>query len=614
MAGKDLKSLIERLNLSSSKDEHSQVAAAYLELVANGCDDVCGALEKCVTALIKQDRYEQAMEVFAEYADVCKEGRFALLKLYTFYKLGQSAAFETEWAQVAEKVEASLAQDTVTAELRPLLHVRAQFDYKMGRYSDMFRTYKYLAAHNEEEADDGMELACNERVPLAFLPAEAVAEVSGKLVEDSYDMLLNESMVCSSKGQLEQAESLLKRALELARAEEVEDDVHTIQLQLAYVTQLLGRKKESRKLLTDLQKQVSAVSPLVSIIKTNLKSLDDLSRYSENSNLPLVLRELDAERLASSSSKTYSHDQWLRLQANLLFMRLFSNTIIRSKSTILSRTLAQYSKLVDNVCLESYTVQAKTLFDHVLSLIAKKDENTVGVLVLAVQLQLKAKNIGRAILLCEKYWENMAAESHKELVSSLLVHLYKQTRRKRSLLRHLAEITESFDPVNVRQSYDYWKFIGFQLLENQLGSARDVFAALAEVRPADSLVAKVLNPADQHELSEDMITDLVRDIDVEALIANGVDPLEASCRIPKASAGKVSKKRRTGKPKLPKAFDPEKQPDPERWLPLRDRSSYRPKKRHGKQTQGGVVDKRAESNLDITKQKKKPKQKKAGHR
>ncbi|AGO13057.1 AaceriAFL103Cp [[Ashbya] aceris (nom. inval.)] len=613
MAGKDLKSLVERLNLSSSKDEHSQVAATCLQLVADGCDDPSGALEKCVTALIQQDKYEQAMQVFTEYADVCKGGRFSLLKLYTFYKLGQEAKFEEEWAQVAEKVEAGVAQNAVTAEVRPLLHVRAQFDYKMGRYSDMFKAYKFLAAHNEAQEDDTMELACNELVPLAFLPAELREEMRGKLIEDSYDMLLNESMVCSSKGQLEEAESLLKRALELARAEEVEDDVHALQLQLAYVTQLQGRKKESRKLLTQLQKQVSATSPLSSIIKTNLKSLDDLSRYSENTNLPLVLRELDAERLASSSSNKYSHDQWLRLQANLLFVRLFSNTVIHSRSTILSRTLVTYSKLIYNVCLESYEAQAKTLFQYVSRLFKHCQEVPVGILIPSVQLQLKVKNIGRAILLCEQHWEYTPDEPHRELVSSLLVNLYKQARRKRNLLRHLAEITEEFDPIKVRESYDYWKFIGFQLLENRLESAKIVFAALAEVRPGDSLVAKILNP-NQDELSEDMIETIVRDIDVEALITNGVEPLEPSCKLARASTGKVTKKRRTGKPKLPKAFDPTKQPDPERWLPLRDRSSYKPKKRHGKQTQGGAMDKKAESNLDITKQKKKPKQKKAGHR
>ena len=48
------------------------------------------------------------------------------------------------------------------------------------------------------------------------------------------------------------------------------------------------------------------------------------------------------------------------------------------------------------------------------------------------------------------------------------------------------------------------------------------------------------------------------------------------------------------KSRLPKDYDASKTPDPERWLPLKDRSTYRPKGRKGRQkaaekTQGGGV-------------------------
>jgi signal recognition particle subunit SRP72 len=42
----------------------------------------------------------------------------------------------------------------------------------------------------------------------------------------------------------------------------------------------------------------------------------------------------------------------------------------------------------------------------------------------------------------------------------------------------------------------------------------------------------------------------------------------------KALAKKKLKKRK----KLPKRYDPKVTPDPERWLPRRERSTYRPKK------------------------------------
>jgi signal recognition particle subunit SRP72 len=53
---------------------------------------------------------------------------------------------------------------------------------------------------------------------------------------------------------------------------------------------------------------------------------------------------------------------------------------------------------------------------------------------------------------------------------------------------------------------------------------------------------------------------------------------------------------------MPKDFEEGKKMDPERWLPLRDRSSYRPKGKKGKKkaadlTQGGVV--KEEESLEL---------------
>ena len=58
----------------------------------------------------------------------------------------------------------------------------------------------------------------------------------------------------------------------------------------------------------------------------------------------------------------------------------------------------------------------------------------------------------------------------------------------------------------------------------------------------------------------------------------------------------TAKKRRKRKGKLPKNFDPKVDPDPERWLPRKDRSTYKGRRRDkrkeaagiGKGTQGGV--------------------------
>lgn len=122
-------------------------------------------------------------------------------------------------------------------------------------------------------------------------------------------------------------------------------------------------------------------------------------------------------------------------------------------------------------------------------------------------------------------------------------------------------------------------------------AAAGLVAALAHSNPA------AIQP---HLDNLPPISSLVRGVDVDALLDAGVATVAkpaASKKRPTDSdatdlANKPKKRRRNIK--LPKNYVEGATPDPERWLPLRDRSSYRPKGKKGKKkagevTQGGVV-------------------------
>lgn len=98
---------------------------------------------------------------------------------------------------------------------------------------------------------------------------------------------------------------------------------------------------------------------------------------------------------------------------------------------------------------------------------------------------------------------------------------------------------------------------------------------------------------------------LISDIDAAALENEGVPALTQSSTTTEtkkraATKSVPSKAKRIRKARMPAEFDPNKKMDAERWLPMRDRSYYRPKGRKGKKkaegfTQGGVVDEKAAS-------------------
>ena len=102
---------------------------------------------------------------------------------------------------------------------------------------------------------------------------------------------------------------------------------------------------------------------------------------------------------------------------------------------------------------------------------------------------------------------------------------------------------------------------------------------------------------------------LIVGIDVAALEDAGVPFLPSSSSSSTTAAASRKRalddkpkpaKKRARKSRRPKDYDPAKTPDPERWLPLKDRSTYRPKGRKGRQkaaekTQGGVSEKAGEA-------------------
>jgi signal recognition particle subunit SRP72 len=98
------------------------------------------------------------------------------------------------------------------------------------------------------------------------------------------------------------------------------------------------------------------------------------------------------------------------------------------------------------------------------------------------------------------------------------------------------------------------------------------------------------------------ISNLIKGVDIAALEKAGIPQSSNALAIAqqissrkRPADGAQSKPKRLRKSRLPKDYEPGKTPDPERWLPLRDRSNYRPKgKKKGRKdasdrTQGGVV-------------------------
>jgi len=230
-------------------------------------------------------------------------------------------------------------------------------------------------------------------------------------------------------------------------------------------------------------------------------------------------------------------------------------------------------------------------------------------------------NHGAAVLVLESFIkrldESISETDHDVRFSpglvGIMVALYRLQGRKSHIKQELAKAA-SYWRHKSKPPQALLQAAGIALLDssdpNDLAAAGEFFTNLHENQPEDRIAIAgyvashaTTSPSKTHsELNKlTPVEDLIEGVDVDSLEDAGIPQSSTAAATAlatsrKRAAGDSAKpaKKRLRKSRLPKDYDPSKTPDPERWLPLRDRSSYRPKGKKGKQkaadrTQGGLV-------------------------
>ena len=260
--------------------------------------------------------------------------------------------------------------------------------------------------------------------------------------------------------------------------------------------------------------------------------------------------------------------------------------------------------------------------EHILPELEKRP-NDVGLIVTVVQMYMLTGNITSATSLLERFLKRLDAstsENDQDVrfspgLVAILISLYNVQGRRAHIKQELAKAAvywrhKSKAPQSLLQA------AGAALLDNpssdeDMKAAGEIFAKLREQSPNDKAALAGLVAAkatEEHDaISSELgkltaVSELIKGLDVAALEKAGIPQSSNALAIAqqlssrkRPADGAQSKPKRIRKSRLPKDYEPGKTPDPERWLPLRDRSNYRPKgKKKGKKdgsdrTQGGVV-------------------------
>lgn len=307
---------------------------------------------------------------------------------------------------------------------------------------------------------------------------------------------------------------------------------------------------------------------------------------------------------------------------------------------------------VVNAAAHAQSQLAKLGLKSILPLFSERPTD-IGLAMTIIQLYMLTSNTGAACTVLESLLKSIStsrdSSSREDILYApglvaLQVSLYSVQNRRAavkavlakaaSYWRHRSKATNDTHSEHERKQQQHQasgllRAAGLELLSSpdryQQTEAREIFTALHASSPDDKFATagfiaahalpgahepNTTDPpaslAKQADAALAPISRLIHGLDIAALEAAGVPSLPSA--LPRATSEKSTKKRkgeaagqqrpqkkkRVRLSKRPKDFVEGKKMDEERWLPLRERSSYRPKgkkgkKRQAEQTQGGPV-------------------------
>ncbi|KAK4127712.1 hypothetical protein N657DRAFT_564810 [Parathielavia appendiculata] len=638
---------------AASIQDHAEaldLATAALRAAKGPGAELVTAHHTRVVALLKLDRFDDALRAIAEGGDAL--GNACLFeKAYALYKTGDLEAAETVLRDAGVVGKGRRAG-------RGLKHVAGQVAYRAEKFEQAAAIYRELAA-DEDGANQGEENDL--RINLAATNAQlewqgrgwAVPEQEkqpGREDSEAFETSYNAACGCISRGDFAKAAVFLKRSRDLCEAtEELNEDEKKAELvpiivQQVYVLMKLGKLDEAAALQNSLGLDDISDSSTKVVARTNALVLQAGSNPYLTQRLAKSLSEGKGNnRLFEYQSSVLRRNKYvLDLQVQKFHGVEKSTSRILSKETVPAISNSKCDLGVLGAAAACQLQAGREALRQILPLLETRPDD-VGLLLTVIQLYVQFQNPAPAINLLEAFFKRLKAATtpdHADVrfapgLVALAVSLYRTQGRHSAIRNELAKAAAHWQGKTGHAASgpgtSLLREAGIELLRSShpadLAAAGEAFSHLIAAQPDDRIAkAGLVASFATTDFSKTQpyldtlpsVEDLTRGVDVGALLDAGVAAAPTAAQAQQArgkkrsldeaeEAGKekqqqqpAAKKRR--KRKLPKSYDPDKKPDPERWLPLRDRSSYRPKGKKGKKraaeaTQGGVV--REEETLEL---------------
>nr|POF05921.1 signal recognition particle subunit srp72 [Quercus suber] len=595
---------ITTLLKQSNIDDHEEVlraANSTLKQLKNDSE----AQNVKIIALLKLERYDDAIHTFDTAGDRLKEDA-RLEYAYALYRSGRPE----QAIEVAKHGNG-----------RGFQHVEAQARYREEDFKRAAELYEQLASHLGDDAEADL------RINTGAVDAQLEWSGQGAMVRkkkpsredlEAFETAYNAACGSIARGELGQGEVLLRRSKDLCNAledmsdEEKQAELLPITVQQIYVLSRQGRSEEAE----ELARTVSAKS--IPDASTRLIAEVNSVATSTTASNPYL-----AHRLVSQDISSLRPDHPFRYQSDALersrraadlHILKFAGSADSTAATIAKQTAPNLDAFTNSLSVINAAAHAKNetgkqALKHILPVLEKRPAD-IGLVLTIVQLYMLTGNSASAISLLESFLARLeqsgsTAELDVRFAPGLvgaMVGLYHNAGRKSNMHNEYYKAASHWR----RKSSDrqpgvlhLLKAAASALLESQetehQNLVKEIFTELYQLDNSDRFAAAGLLAASPESASSPQIQSLtsvgrlIMGIDVDALESAGVAVAPTATAVVSrkrpAEDSKPKKAKKVRKSRLPKDYDPSKKPDPERWLPLRDRSTYRPKGKKGKARQ-----------------------------
>ncbi|XP_015894415.3 uncharacterized protein LOC107428395 [Ziziphus jujuba] len=590
-------------HIQRSEFEQAVKVADQVLSIAPGDED---AIRCKVVALIRADDIDKALSAIQSSQRIPVD--FSFFKAYCLYRQNK----------LDEALKSLKSQEKNSATLL----LESQILYRLGKLDACIDIYQKL----QKSKIESLEI----NSVASLITAGRASEVQGMMdafrvkATSSFELAYNTACSLIEKNKYTDAEQLLLSARRIGQEtllednipdDEIEIELAPIAVQLAYVQQLLGHAQEATEAYTDIIKRDLADESSLSVAVNNLIALRGSKDVSDSLRKLDKLKEKDAQnfQLSHGLDLKLSPKQRETIYANRVLLLLHANRMDQARELVAALP-EMFRDSVMPVLLQAAVLVRENK--------AGKAEEILGQFAEKFPEKSKVVLLARAQVAAAASHPHIAAESLSKIPD--IQHMPATVATLVSLKERAGDIDGAAAVLdaaikwwsnsmtdNNKLSLIMQEAASYKLRHGQEEDAARLYEELVKSHGSvEALIGLVTTVAhvdvSKAEAYEKKLKPLpgLKGVDVDSLEkTSGAKHVEGGPHVGVTETydeGKnkaKAKKKRKRKPRYPKGFDPANPgppPDPERWLPKRERSSYRPKRKDKRAaqvrgSQGAVV-------------------------